>query len=178
MSDTYNIEGIKTNDVLAIRKLYSDLYPSIRSFLLSKGCQEQDCDDLIQDTFVDGISNIQSGKFKETSSLKTYLNSIAKFKFYNIAKKNKPTIALLDVSEEIKQEQESQLNEKDLTVISKALSQISDKCKVILEGFYYYEKNLKELAAELEISYDFIRIKKRRCMNSVKEIILKSKHHG
>lgn len=178
MSESFNINDLKNNNIFVIRKLYSDLYPAIQRFLMSKGCKEQDCEDIIQDTFVDGLANIQSGKFKESSKIGTYFNSIAKFKFYNLTKRNKHTLDISNIPSGMKQEQEIEIDETDLAAVTKALAQISGSCKKILEGFYYYEKNLKELALELEITYDFIRIKKRRCMNTVKEIILKNMDNG
>lgn len=72
--------------------IYHENYLILYKFLLKIGCPPQDIDDVIQDTFVKAILNID--QFKNESKLSVWLCQIAKNTWYSYLKKNKNIITI------------------------------------------------------------------------------------
>lgn len=72
--------------------IYHENYLILYKFLLKIGCPPQDIDDVIQDTFVKAILNID--QFKNESKLSVWLCQIAKNTWYSYLKKNKNMITI------------------------------------------------------------------------------------
>ena len=72
--------------------IYNENYLILYKFLLKIGCPPQDIDDVIQDTFVKAILNIE--QFKNESKLSVWLCQIAKNTWYSYLKKNKNIVTI------------------------------------------------------------------------------------
>lgn len=72
--------------------IYHENYLILYKFLLKIGCPPQDIDDIIQDTFVKAILNID--QFKNESKLSVWLCQIAKNTWYSYLKKNKNIVTI------------------------------------------------------------------------------------
>ena len=72
--------------------IYHENYLILYKFLLKIGCPPQDVDDVIQDTFVKAILNIE--QFKNESKLSVWLCQIAKNTWYSYLKKNKNIVTI------------------------------------------------------------------------------------
>ena len=72
--------------------IYHENYLILYKFLLKIGCPPQDIDDVIQDTFVKAILNID--QFKNESKLSDWLCQIAKNTWYSYLKKNKNIVTI------------------------------------------------------------------------------------
>ena len=72
--------------------IYHENYLILYKFLLKIGCPPQDIDDVIQDTFVKAILNID--QFKNESKLSVWLCQIAKNTWYSYLKKNKNIVTI------------------------------------------------------------------------------------
>ena len=72
--------------------IYHENYLILYKFLLKIGCPPQDVDDVIQDTFVKAILNID--QFKNESKLSVWLCQIAKNTWYSYLKKNKNIVTI------------------------------------------------------------------------------------
>lgn len=72
--------------------IYNENYLILYKFLLKIGCPPQDIDDVIQDTFVKAILNID--EFKNESKLSVWLCQIAKNTWYSYLKKNKNIVTI------------------------------------------------------------------------------------
>lgn len=72
--------------------IYHENYLILYKFLLKVGCPSQDIDDIIQDTFLKAIMNID--QFKNESKLSVWLCQIAKNTWYASLKKNKNIIII------------------------------------------------------------------------------------
>ena len=57
-------------------------------------------------------------------------------------------------------------------LISEILSQLNEDCKELLFSFYYKKMPLKEIALQMNYSSGFVKVKKKRCMDSLKKKVL------
>ncbi|WP_431209441.1 RNA polymerase sigma factor [Puia sp. P3] len=71
----------------AIHSLYRQFSEAIRSFIMSYGGNEQDADDVFQETVIAFIDSVKKGKYRQESSVKTFLASVARHIWFNDLKK-------------------------------------------------------------------------------------------
>src|ERR1700754_1874948 len=71
----------------AILHLYQHYSGATRSFIMSYGGNEQDADDVFQETVIAFIDSVRKGKYRQESSVRTFLGSVAKHIWFNVLKK-------------------------------------------------------------------------------------------
>lgn len=173
------IKQIKSGDQQAIEKIYN-LYK--REFLVYSSrfsVSDDDAIDIYQDSIVVLYENILSGKLTSlTSSLKTYLFAIGKYKIYN-SLKIKANIMDLDEYKHVLEEESDEeflLREENIKRQQQAYQQLGGKCQKIIKSFYYENLSIEEIKTRLGYaSKDVVKSQKSRCIKQIREIILKLK---
>ena len=56
--------------------------------------------------------------------------------------------------------------------LSKQFALLGNDCRTLLTEFYYYQKSLDEISKKMNYTYDFIKVKKFRCMKELKKNML------
>ena len=75
-------------------------------------------------------------------------------------------------SKAVYEQQQEHLERK--RIIEQALNRLSIECKQLLVRQYYDEAKMKEIAEELGYTYEFVRVKKTRCIKELRKIIEES----
>ncbi len=174
-SDNELIKGLAQRSEKHIRSVYSQNKVSAIGVISKYLNSESECESIYNDSVLTLVENIILKKFNSTSSLSTYLIGIAKFKALNhLRKKKMLTTELKQEFVDLKYEEPNEHMElaTDLfNLTKKGLDKLDNSCKEILIKFYYEEQKLKEMAKQMDLSYDFIRIKKGRCLKKLKNFI-------
>lgn len=174
-TDIQVIEAIKAGDPNAIKYLYTQYYSMIADFILKNSGLKEDAEDIFQETLISMISNIRKADFNLTSKLGSYLYSISRNMWlYRLRKIKSGPFLIKDNYETI--EDESQIPEMELFedrhhLIAKLFDKISVECQKILSGFYFEEKPLKDIGVQMNYTEGSIRVKKSRCMDSLKKLV-------
>lgn len=137
--------------------------------------------DIYQEAFIAVWQQIKEDKFipEKNDSLNGYLVKIAKNKWIDYLRSKeyqlkKPIPQGMDIEEEQEKNteaaQEEELRLQNMTI---ALSQLETPCREVLTHFYFYKKSLGEIAAYFEIDEASAKNKKYRCMQKLKQILLK-----
>ena len=122
------------------------------------------------------IDKVKTGKFREESSLKTFLSGIARNLWLHESRprsrrNQREANYTADFTEvEIADNSFSSLAYSN--EIAKLMDQIGSPCKEILTGFYYEDKSMKELLTQFDYENEqVLRNRKSRCLKKLKEII-------
>lgn len=83
--------------MLLIKQIYEQYKQDVFTYLVSLTHDPLLSEDLVSDTFLGAIRSLPS--FKGDSSIKTWLFSIARYKWYEYLRKTKPAISLDDLTE-------------------------------------------------------------------------------
>ena len=172
-SDNIYINEIKNGDENCIKKIY-DRYRN--EFLKWAGynynLEYNTAIDIFQDSMVILYENIVSEKLTNlTSSLKTYLFSIAK---NQILKRNQKEskLSFHDQSLDIRKDQEilSGLELSDRQYfIKKIVDQMGEPCKSILKMYYFNRYPMDVIAARMKYkNSNVVKSQKLRCLNDLK----------
>jgi RNA polymerase sigma factor (sigma-70 family) len=174
------LKQLQNGENNAIKELYKSAFASCANMITNNSGSIEDARDIFQEALIVFIKNLQTPGFVLTAQPKTYLYAVSRNLWLNQLKKLKKTkknISIDDSKNFINIIQSDQIEEKkELEVkyelISEILSQLNEDCKELLFSFYYKKMPLKEIALQMNYSSGFVKVKKKRCMDSLKKKVL------
>lgn len=128
-----------------IKDLYEQYKQDVFLYLVSITHDRALSEDLVSETFLAAIKSL--GNFKGNSDIKTWLFSIARHKWYEYLRKEKPTLALdlfmkFYISEEsspIKVAVENEITKRVLELLKEEDERTSKIVMMRVEGYSFYE---------------------------------------
>lgn len=173
------IARIQSGDQKAIEEVYTQFKLDFVAYASRFTIAEADVIDIYQDSVVVLYENILSGKLTSlTSSLKTYLFAIGKYKIFNSLKMKVNTVDLGDYGTIIAESNNDDhlLREESIEKLERAYQQLGNQCQKVIKLFYYENQNIEAIKNRLGYtSKDVVKSQKSRCIKQLKEILLKTK---
>lgn len=170
--------GFIENDERCIEHIYSENFKSVEQFILKNSGKTEDAKDIYQEAIIATWLNIKQGKFKvqNDKSIGGYIFQIAKYKWLDKlrSKEYRTTIRLLhdNRAEPEADADYGEAEERKLLYLKELYSHLNEKCKAILNRFYFEKKSLEEIGADLNYEAATVKTLKYRCMQK-----LRSLHH-
>lgn len=160
--------------MLIIKKIYEEYKQDVFIYLVSLTNDASLSEDLVSETFLSAIKSIH--RFKGDSSIKTWLFSIARNKWYEYLRKEKPTASIDDLAynyimgESDLEEKAIQkdISNKILSLLEDGESRTKDIVLMRIEGYSYYEISEKH-----GISESSARVIDYRAKKKIKDILTK-----
>lgn len=166
----------------ALEQIYRDNYETIERFVVSNSGTKVDARDLFQDTIIVFYKKVLSPKFKLTSSIKTYLYSIARNTWLKQLKKSgNPltmdtlSVELAEISSELERDLEwkNQLDERTKISIQE-LEKMGNPCTNLLYQYYFYKKSMKEIVETMAYkNTNTAKNQKYKCMKRLQKMVMK-----
>ncbi|GAA0892698.1 hypothetical protein GCM10009122_23770 [Fulvivirga kasyanovii] len=174
IKDQYLVDRLKQNDLKTLDKVYLTYKEDFFLFAHKLNAPADDIADIYQETIINLYENVQNGKLEKlTSTLKSYVFAIGKFKIYRQLNENKKLYHeehIIHISEEM-QLFEAELHEEQQAILKKSWKLLGSKCQEILELFYYKGMTLDEIQETLQYSSkDVLKSQKSRCVAQLKEL--------
>ncbi len=176
MTDQEFLQAFVNNDRKGIKEFYTVCYPMMKASIgrSYNNLGDDDLKDLFQESMIALWNNIIEGKFQLDPKVKltTYVIQVCKYKLMDRFKKksfqmessNSDWISNMDIEEQDYQESEDEI------VLRKILAIMPNRCKSILEFFYFEKLKLTEIAKRLNIGQSSVKNEKYRCMNRLKSM--------
>lgn len=173
------ISAIKSKEAVnsALRYLYDSYYRYLERYVLQNSGNEDDAADMIQEAFLIFIRLIEENKFRQESSIKSYLYSIIKNLWITELRKRK-SMALRNEIYEIDKKEDTPdisnaiMKNESHKIIMDVFAEIGQKCRNILYRFYYEELSMKEIMVLEDFSNEqVLRNKKHKCLKGLIEKI-------
>ncbi len=178
-----NVVGFKNNDPKTLKKVYLEVYPKARAYVLNNRGNEAMAKDVFQEAFIACWRNIKEGRLKEDSNLEAYLFTIAKNKWLDHLRSEKfrkttsmNGITIMDT--QTTAEEDHHAIYKEGQSVQEVMAQLGKACQNLLKGFYFDRKDMEELATEMGITAASARNKKYRCMQQLRTLIKKRNANG
>lgn len=176
-SDGELLAAIRTKASLndAIRRLYRDYFAMARGYIIKNSGQPADAEDIFQEVLVSFIDIVQQNKFREESSVRTFLYSLVRHTWLNELKK-RGAISLRDekysLSAESLEADASRVmsRRESMNLLMKTIDRLGDSCKKILLAFYFEKQPVREILETLHYeSEQAIRNKKYKCLKQLEQ---------
>lgn len=159
---------------MLLKKIYEEYKQDVFSYLVSLTHDTSLSEDLVSETFLGAIKSLH--KFKGESTIKTWLFSIARNKWYEYLRKEKPTISLDDLSYNYLLSESNldafiikkELSNKILNLLESEPPRTKDIILMRIEGYSYFEIGIKH-----NISENSARVIDYRTKKKIKNILTK-----
>ena len=159
---------------MLIRKIYEEYKQDVFVYLVSLTNDTSLSEDLVSETFLSAIKSIH--RFKGQSSIKTWLFSIARNKWYEYLRKEKSTTSLDDlayhyiVSESDLEEKaiHKDISHKIVYLLEQESARTKDIVLMRIEGYSYLEISQKH-----GITESSARVIDYRANKNIKDILIK-----
>lgn len=158
---------------LALNLLYKRHYGLLENYVLQNSGNSEDAADVIQEVMLVFVQIITQGKFRGESTIKSLLYNICKNLWISELRRRKSTFARHEKYEIESEKTELDISEsiartENLKYIMKVFNQLGEKCKKVLQLFYYEELTMKEVREKLNYSSEqVLRNKKYKCLKSL-----------
>ncbi len=168
------------HDRFTLKEIYAKNYPSVEAYIKQNSGSSDDAKDIFQEAITAAWLNAKEGKFtpQDESSLGGYIYRIAKFKWLDRVKSKsyKSTIRLAEDYDPAEEVEEQDDKSEKLNHMRDLYAQLGDKCRNILNRFYYAKMSLDEIGSELGFDAATVKTQKYRCMKKLRD--LNSENNG
>ncbi len=178
-TDADLFRGLVESNPTTLEIIYKENYPSVMRFVTTNSGEPDDARDLFQEALLAAWLNAQDGKFecKEGQSLGGYIFQIAKFKWLDKlkSKQHRSTMRLADGHMNHHDGQsETDLQEERIAQMKGMYALLDEKCKGILNAYYYEKQSLTEIGELLDHDAATVKTLKYRCMQKLKVLYSKN----
>lgn len=159
---------------IMLKKIYEEYKQDVYAYLISLTHDASLSEDLLSETFLGALKSIH--RFKGESSIKTWLFSIARNKWYEHLRKEKEIISIDELTYNYIISEDNlemisinkELSSKILTILENEPSRTKDIVLMRIEGYSYLEISEKH-----NISESSARVVDYRAKKKIKEILAK-----
>jgi RNA polymerase sigma factor (sigma-70 family) len=171
-------DGVKRDQ--ALKQLYKQIFPIIKSFIHKNNGSEDDAADIFQDAIIVFYEKVRLNQFQLNSSIRTFLYSVCKHLWLNKLRAQKKVFSLEEESESMTIDDDTLsiigTNEKNEYLIQ-LLSAIGEDCKKVLIYYYFDRLKMKQIADRMNFANEQVaKNKKSSCLKKLKSMISKSPH--
>lgn len=146
-----------------------------KSIVISKNGNENDAADVFQDALITMYENINNGKFRGASGLKTYLYAIIRNYWVSRSKKTMKVSGiepLNDVSDEDPWVPVFDEKEDMSGLLEQVFNGIGEGCRQLLILFYYHRISMKEITQQMSFSNEqSAKVQKYKCMQKLMRLL-------
>lgn len=170
------IKGLRLGKSEAFEQVYRDYYRMVAGMIQKNSGSEEEIEDVFQETLFILVKKLRQPDFKLTAKLGTFLYSISRnLWMQRLQKKGKsPLVSLPEEANEFVAIDDEEIavkkeHEKKHELIAKILETLKADCKNIIIASFYKKMSHQEIAAEMDYSKQFVRVKLHRCMEGLRK---------
>lgn len=168
------ITGLRLNDPTVVEALYAAHFPTVRQYVVQNNGSVSDAQDVFQEAITVLWLNVKEGSFQVdmNSDPGGYLFRVAKNKWLDVVRSAgyKRTTAMVDERPFQQTEELADGVQERLGRLQEVYSTLDDKCRTVLDQFYFERKDLATIAASMGVEEESIRTIKYRCMMKLRNL--------
>ena len=176
------LQGLARNDKKAVETIYRDNYNMIQVLIINNNGSPDDAKDVFQEAMIVLYEKVRSGTFELNCQIKTYVYSVCRrlwlkrlqqLNRFSPAVENMETVP---VEEEI---EEHERRNTEFDMMDKAISNLGEPCKSLLEAYYLQKRTMQEIAANFGYTNaDNAKNQKYKCLMRLKKIFFTHYKNG
>ena len=148
ITDAKLLSQLRNGDNASFDTLYQTCFPPIATYIIKNGGNRTEAEDVFQDTLFILLQKTKDPDFRLTSSIKTYLFSIARNQWLNHLRNNKiKTVINLETIEPIAEPGNTGNHHEEK--LSSWLSKITAYCQRILKAIFFYKEPMTSLMRKM-----------------------------
>ncbi len=169
------LQGLAKNDKKAAETIYKDNYNMIQSMIVNNNGSIDDARDIFQEAMIVLFENSKSDTFILNCQIKTYLYSVARRLWLKRLQHLKKYVSPVEnMGEVVNVEEEVEIHEQrsaEFNVMDKAMMNLGEPCKTLLEAYYMQKKSMVEIAGSFGYTNaDNAKNQKYKCLMRLKKL--------
>lgn len=162
------VAGLHRNDAVTIRTIYAKHFPAVHQYVLRNNGSTSDAQDVFQEAVTVLWLAVKEGRFQQGADNDPggFLFRVAKNKWLDVlrsAAHRHMKVVHDERAMEVRADAADDI-EGRIVRLRGVYDKLDDKCRAVLDQFYYERKDLATIAASMGVEEDSIRTIKYRCM--------------
>lgn len=162
------VSGLLRNDPSTLRALYTDHFPVVRQYVLKNSGTVADAQDVFQESVMVLWLTVKEGRFKAGAGGEVggFLFRVAKNKWLDTVRSAAHRNMKIVHEDRLHAEPLEMQDDIDdrLARLRSVYDKLDDKCRAVLDQFYFERKDLATIAKQMGVEEESIRTIKYRCM--------------
>lgn len=177
------LQGLAKSDKKAIETIYKENFNMVQSLIINNNGDGDDAKDIFQEAMIVLYEKARSGTFELNCQIKTYVYSVCRRLWLKrLQQLNRYSVEIKNVSETIPVEEEIEEHERrndEFLAMDKAINNLGEPCKGLLEAYYLGKKNMQEIADIFGYTNaDNAKNQKYKCLMRLKKIFFSQYKNG
>ncbi len=158
--------GLRRNDPEVLGTLYNAHYPTVRTYVLRNSGTEDDARDVFQEAILVLWLKVKDGQLIPEADPGGFLYRVAKNKWLDVVRSaaHKHMKVIHDDRLQDPLDGSEETIEERLVRLRGVYEKLDDKCRNVLDQFYFERKDLATIAAAMGVTEESVRTIKYRCM--------------
>lgn len=153
MNESKILTLFQTNKKDKAFQLLYKIWPQFLGYVKNQGGSKEQAEDIFQEAILIFYKKLADQSFQFEGSLKTYIFNTAKYMWWRENKGEKEVEVIADfLGDESNELEEALEKEAKIQQAEKAVESLGDKCKQILEAFYYQGLKMVDIAKKFGYS--------------------------
>ena len=177
------LEGLATSDKRAVETIYRENYNMVQSLIINNNGSSDDAKDIFQEAMIVLYEKVRSGSFELNCQIKTFVYSVSRRLWLKRLQQQNRYAApgdsmenLVAVEEDL---EEHEQRNAEYEMMEKAISNLGEPCKSLLEAYYLQKQNMQVIAANfVYTNADNAKNQKYKCLMRLKKIFFTHYKNG
>ena len=148
-------------------QIYRDYHGKVYGYIRSRVNSVQDAEDLASDVFMKIFEKLESYD-ESKASLSTWIYTITRNTLTDFFRTRKVFDEMQELSEDDTSTEDAVCKAEMLGILTKALEALDERERDIVVFRYYFNKQLKDIAAKMGISYAYVRVLHNRALQNLR----------
>ena len=168
------LQGLAIADRKAIEAIYRLHYKMVQAFVINNNGTSEDAKDIFQEAIVVLYEKVTGGIFELNCQLKTYLYSVSRRLWLRRLQQQARYLLSDTENEYVAVEEDTVAHEQrdqEFGLMEKALNNLGEPCRSLLEAFYIHQRGMQEIAATFGYTNaDNAKNQKYKCLVRLKKL--------
>ncbi len=174
-NETLLLKGLAMNDRKAIETIYKENYNMVQALVLKNNGTTDDAKDIFQEAMIVLFEKVRSESLELNCQIKTYIYSVCRRLWLKkLMHQNRFLIAdeaevnVVSVDEDM---EEHERQNTDFLMMERAIGNLGEPCKSLLEAFYMQKRSMQEIASSFGYTNaDNAKNQKYKCLIRLKKL--------
>lgn len=177
------LEGLAASDKKAVETIYQENFNMVQSLIINNNGSSDDAKDIFQEAIIVLYEKVRSGTFELNCQIKTFVYSVSRRLWlkrlqqqnrYSAPGDSMETVVAVDEDLEDHEQRNAEFE-----MMEKALSNIGEPCKSLLEAYYLQKQNMQIIAANFGYTNaDNAKNQKYKCLMRLKKLFFAHYKNG
>ncbi len=177
------LEGLANNDKKAVETIYKDNFNMVQSLIINNNGSSDDAKDIFQETIIVLYEKVRSGTFELNCQIKTFVYSVSRRLWLKrLQQQNRYSSPGDSMENVVAVDEDIEAHEQrntEFEMMEKAISNLGEPCKSLLEAYYLQKQNMQVIAANFGYTNaDNAKNQKYKCLMRLKKIFFAHYKNG